>query len=92
MAILAGIQPLTDADFAHAYAARRPSPMIPDSVLQRISAPADKAGQRAVGMEIALETVQRLSALKGVRGFEVRADGDADIAIEFIEKSGLGIT
>jgi hypothetical protein len=26
-----------------------------------------------------------------LRGFEVRADGDADMAIEFIEKSGLGI-
>lgn len=91
VAIIAGIQPLTDADLARAYAAKRPSPMIPDSVLQRISAPADKAGQRVAGMEIALETVQRLSSLKGVRGFEVRADGDADIAVEFIEKSGLGI-
>jgi methylenetetrahydrofolate reductase (NADPH) len=91
VAILAGIRPLADADLAREYAARRPNPMIPDPVLQRISAPAEKAGQRAVGMEIALETVQRLSALKGLRGFEVRADGDADIAVEFIEKSGLGI-
>jgi methylenetetrahydrofolate reductase (NADPH) len=91
VAILAGIRPLVDADFACNYAAKRPNPMIPDSVLQRISAPADKAGQRAVGMEIALETVERLSALKGVRGFEVRADGDVDLAVEFIEKSGLGI-
>ena len=64
--------------------------MIPDAVLQRIAAKGDKKGQRAAGIEIALETVKRLSALKGLRGFEVRGDGDADIAIEFIEKSGLG--
>ena len=90
-AIIAGIQPLPDADSAQAYAARRPSPMIPDAVLQRISAAGDKAGQRAAGIEIALETLQRLSSLKGLRGFEVRGDGDADIAVEFIERSGLGI-
>jgi 5,10-methylenetetrahydrofolate reductase len=65
--------------------------MIPNAVLERISTPEDKLAQRAVGIEIALETVQRLSALKGLRGFEVRADGDADLAIELIEKSGLGI-
>ncbi len=89
VAILAGILPLADADVAKAYSGKRPNPMIPDAVLQRISAPSDKKGQRAAGIEIALETVKRLSGLKGLRGFEVRADGDADLAIEFIEKSGL---
>jgi methylenetetrahydrofolate reductase (NADPH) len=90
VAILAGIQLLADAEAAKAQAARRPSPMIPDGVLQRISAKSDKKSQRAAGIEIALETVSRLSALKGLRGFEVRVDGDADLAIEFIGKSGLG--
>ena len=91
VAILAGIRPLADADLAKSYAARRPNPMIPDAVLERIFASGDKKGQRSVGIEIALETVQSLSGLKGLRGFEVRADGDADMAIEFLEKSGLGI-
>ena len=91
VAILAGVRPLADADLAKSYAASRPSPAIPDALLERICAPGDKKGQQAVGIEIALETVQRLSGLKGLRGFEVRADGDADIAIEFIERSGLGI-
>ena len=90
-AIIAGIQPLVDADSAHAYAGRRPAPMIPEAVLQRISAPTDKSAQRAAGLEIALETCQRLSSLKGLRGFEVRGDGDSSSALEFIEKSGLGI-
>jgi hypothetical protein len=65
--------------------------MIPEAFLQRISTPADKSAQRAAGIEIALETLKRLSSLKGLRGFEVRTDGDADLAIELIEKSGLGI-
>jgi len=91
VAILAGVRPLADADHAKAYAARCPSPMLPEAALERISAPSDTKGQRAAGIEIALETVQRLSGLKGLRGFEVRADGDTDIAIELLERSGLGI-
>jgi len=90
-AIIAGIRPLPDADAARAYAGRRPSPVIPEALVQRISAPSDKSAQRAVGIEIALETLKRLSSLKGLRGFEVRGDGDAGIALECIERSGLGI-
>jgi methylenetetrahydrofolate reductase (NADPH) len=91
VAIIAGIRPLPDAEFAQTYAERRPSPMIPEAVVRRISAPAEKSAQRVVGLEIALETLKRLSSLKGLRGFEVRSDGDSAIALEFIEKSGLGI-
>ncbi|MDD5286539.1 MAG: methylenetetrahydrofolate reductase, partial [Desulfuromonadaceae bacterium] len=90
-AIIAGIRPLPDADAARAYAGRRPNPMIPEALVQRISAPSDKSAQRGVGIEIALETIKRLSSLKGLRGFEVRGDGDAGIALECIERSGLGI-
>jgi methylenetetrahydrofolate reductase (NADPH) len=89
VAILAGIHPLADAESAKAHAARRPRPMIPDAVLERISAAGDKRAQRAAGIEIALATVNRLSGLKGLRGFEVRGNGDADIALEFIDQSGL---
>jgi methylenetetrahydrofolate reductase (NADPH) len=91
VAIIAGIRPLPDAEVAQAYAGRRPSPMVPEALVQRISAPSGKSAQRAVGLEIALEIHKRLSSLKGLRGFEVRGDGDADIALEFIEKTGLGI-
>jgi methylenetetrahydrofolate reductase (NADPH) len=90
VAILAGVLPLADADTAKAHSGKRPRPMIPDVVLQRISAPSDRKGQRAAGIEIALETVKRLSGLKGLRGFEIRGDTNADIAMEFIEKAGLG--
>jgi methylenetetrahydrofolate reductase (NADPH) len=91
VAIIAGVRPLVDADLAIEYSARRPNPMIPAALLERISAPGSKKGQRDAGIEIALETVQRLSGLTGLRGFEIRADEHPDIAIEFLERSGLGI-
>jgi methylenetetrahydrofolate reductase (NADPH) len=91
VAIIAGVRPMADADAARSYAARRPSPRIPAAMLERISAPDDRQGQRDAGMEIALETVRRLSVLKGLRGFEIRADEDPELALEFLERSGLEI-
>jgi methylenetetrahydrofolate reductase (NADPH) len=89
-AILAGIQPLTSAECAKDLAGRRPSPRIPEAVLARLTAPSSAAAQRAAGIEIALETIGRLKDFKGLRGFQVCGDGDADAALEVIEKSGLG--
>ncbi len=90
-AILAGIEILTDADRAQALARRRPAPLMPASVLERIAAQSDKKAQRAAGVEIAVETIRRLSDLAGLRGFEVRCSSDHDAVLEVIEKSGLGI-
>jgi len=91
VAIVAGIKPLTDADTARAYAEKRPVPMVPDTVLERIGAKTEKAAQRAAGIDIALETIDRLSTVDGLRGFEICANGDDAAAMEIIEKSRLGI-
>jgi methylenetetrahydrofolate reductase (NADPH) len=88
VAILVGIQPLTDAEGAKAWAETSPRPMIPDAVLARLSSRPDASAQRAAGIELACETIERLSELEGLRGFEIRSDGDDDAAIEVIEKSG----
>ncbi len=85
-AIIAGIEPLTDVEDARAYAAKRPSPMVPDAVIERIASGTDKDAQHAEGVSIALETIERLSSIDGLRGFEFRGDA----ALEVIEKSGLG--
>jgi len=58
-------------------------------MLDRLAAAGDKAAQRAVGIEMAVETIKQLSALKGLRGFEICADGDEDAVLEVIQKSGL---
>ena len=78
VAILAGIQPLPDAESAKAWAETSPRPMIPDAVLERLASKGDESGQRAAGIEIACETIERLSNLEGLRGFEIRSDGDDD--------------
>ena len=88
-AILAGIQPLSDGHFAHAHAGPRPHPGIPDSLAGRVASLSDPGARRAAAIEIALETIRRLSNLPGVRGFCISADGDHEAALQIIEKSGL---
>ena len=87
-AIVAGIRPLGNAEAARAFAGQRPSPMVPEAVLERIASGADRRSQRAAGIEIAVETIERLSAMEGLRGFQI--GGDDGAALETIEQSGLG--
>jgi methylenetetrahydrofolate reductase (NADPH) len=90
VAILAGIHPLIDAKNAQELIAGRPKPRIPDAILSRLSSATDAAAQRAAGIAIAIETIKRLSEVKGLRGFQICADGDTNAALEIIEKSALG--
>jgi methylenetetrahydrofolate reductase (NADPH) len=89
-AILAGVRPLCGGALAEAQAAKRPLARIPEPVLQRIQSAGDAAAGRAAAIEIALETMGRLSGFGGLRGFSVCADGDLDAALAVIEKSGRG--
>jgi len=89
--IVAGVRPLGDAEAATAFAGQRPSPGVPDAILERIVSQDGPSAQRAASIEIAVETIGRLSERSGLRGFQVCGDGDVDAALEIIEKSGLGI-
>ena len=75
---------------AKTFAESRPSPKIPDSVLERLSAKSDLEAQKVEGVAIAVETIQRLSQLQGLRGFEINGDGNDDAALAAIDSSGLG--
>jgi methylenetetrahydrofolate reductase (NADPH) len=96
-AILAGIQPLLDAEQAKAYAASRPFPMVPQALLDKLSSAGDRKAQRATSIEIAIETIKQVSALNGVRGLCIsfpsstweRGEGDENAPLEIIERSGL---
>lgn len=90
VAILAGIQPLCDGPLADAQAGRRPLARVPQSILERIPSGGDAAAQRAAAVEIALETIERLSSFRGLRGVSISAEGDLDAALTVIERSGLG--
>lgn len=87
VAIIAGIRLLKDVDSAKAYASTRPDPMIPDELLERIGSTEDKNEQREEGIKIALETIEKLSAIEGIRGFEIYGDGDDAGALEIINRN-----
>ena len=89
VAIVAGILPLGSDEKARELSGQRPSPRIPQAILDRLGA-ASVAAQHDVGVQIALETISRLKAIAGLRGFQVCGDGHAEAAVEVIEKSALG--
>ena len=84
-AFIAGIKVLTDAKTAKAYSEKRPVPMIPDAVLQRIVSKTDANACRAEGIKIAFETIDKLSAINGLRGFEIVCDDDPGAATEVLD-------
>jgi methylenetetrahydrofolate reductase (NADPH) len=88
-AIVAGIQPLLDAGKAEELAGKRPRPWIPAAVVERLRAGGDAVGQRAAGVAVAVETIERLASFKGLRGFQICINGDVDAALEVIEKASL---
>jgi len=90
VAIVVGIEPLHSAKQAELLAAKRPQPWIPADIVKRLSSAGDAAAQRAAGVAIAVETIQRLAAFKGLRGFQIVAHDDPSAALEVIEKAALG--
>jgi methylenetetrahydrofolate reductase (NADPH) len=90
-AFIAGIRILTDAAKVKAFAEKRPLPMVPDAIIARLASKTDKAC-RAEGIKIALETIEKLSSIKSLRGFEIVCDEDPQAAIEVLNslKQQLG--
>ncbi len=80
---------MVDAKKALKLAADRPSPRIPEAILARLSSASGETAQRDAGIAVALETIGRLSGVKGLRGFHICADGNVETALELIEKSAL---
>jgi len=92
VAILAGIEPLSEGRLAEASSGKRPASRVPEAVAAKVAAKSDPAARRAAAIEVALETIGRLSSLSGLRGFSICGDGDAEAAVAIVEKSGLGST
>ena len=91
-AFIAGIKVLTDASAAREFAEKRPVPMVPDSIINRLASKSDPKRRRAEGIAIANEIIKKLSGIDGIRGFEIVCDDDLDAAIELLDglKSQLG--
>jgi methylenetetrahydrofolate reductase (NADPH) len=89
VAILAGIEPLSEEELSKIRQGQRSPLRIPQSTLDRIDSAASPAGRHSAAVEIAVETIRQLSTVPGLRGFDLCGDGDAETALEIIDRSGL---
>jgi methylenetetrahydrofolate reductase (NADPH) len=86
--ILAGVTPLKSAGMAKYMKNRVPGMDVPDEVVKRMSGvPKDKQGEE--GLKICVESIQRLKAVEGVRGFHVMAIEWEETVPEIVERAGL---
>jgi methylenetetrahydrofolate reductase (NADPH) len=84
-AIIAGIKILIDPKSTAEYAAKRPLPMVTEAILKRLGNVSGAEKCRKEGIAIALETIHTLSALDGIRGFEITCDEDPQAAVEVLQ-------
>jgi methylenetetrahydrofolate reductase (NADPH) len=91
VAIIAGIQPIVTKEEAKKLAAKRPSAHVPADLFISIAEKSSDQEARKEGIGRALSTIATLKTMSGLRGFEIRADNDAALASEVIEKAGLRI-
>ena len=86
--ILAGVTPFKSAGMAKYMKNRVPGMDVPDEVVQRMSG-VPKEKQAEEGINICVETIQRLKEVEGVRGFHIMAIEWEEKVPEIVERSGL---
>lgn len=86
--ILAGVTPFKSAGMAKYMKNRVPGMDVPDEVVKRMSG-VPKEKQSDEGINICVETIQRLKEIKGVRGFHIMAIEWEEKVPEIVERSGL---
>ncbi|MBW1786467.1 MAG: methylenetetrahydrofolate reductase [Deltaproteobacteria bacterium] len=86
--ILAGVTPFKSAGMAKYMKNRVPGMDVPDELVKRMSdTPKEKQAQE--GINICIETIQRLKEIEGVRGFHIMAIEWEEKVPEIVERSGL---
>ncbi|MBW1961484.1 MAG: methylenetetrahydrofolate reductase [Deltaproteobacteria bacterium] len=86
--ILAGLTPLKSAGMARYMKNRVPGMDVPDEVVQRM-AKTPKEKQAAEGINICIESIQRLKEIEGVHGFHIMAIEWEEKVPEIVERAGL---
>jgi len=86
--ILAGVTPFKSAGMAKYMKNRVPGMDVPDEVVKRMSGVA-KEKQPEEGINICVESIQRLKEVEGVRGFHIMAIEWENKVPEIVERSGL---
>jgi len=86
--ILAGVTPFKSAGMAKYMKNRVPGMDVPDEVVKRMSG-VPKEKQADEGIDICVETIQRLKEVEGVKGFHVMAIEWEEKVPEIVERGGL---
>ena len=86
--ILAGVTPFKSAGMAKYMKNRVPGMDVPDDVVKRIGG-VPKEKQAEEGINICVESIQRLKEVEGVRGFHIMAIEWEEKVPEIVERSGL---
>jgi methylenetetrahydrofolate reductase (NADPH) len=88
VSILAGVTPLKSAGMAKYMKNRVPGMDVPDEVVARMSG-VPKEKQAEEGINICVESIQRLKEVEGVKGFHVMAIEWEEKVPEIVERAGL---
>jgi methylenetetrahydrofolate reductase (NADPH) len=86
--VLGGVTPLKSARMAEYMKGNVAGMDVPDEIVSRMKAAPAKE-QRAEGIRIAVETIQALKEIPGVRGVHIMAIEWEDAVPELVEKAGL---
>lgn len=86
--IMPGITPMKSAGMARYMKNRVPGMDVPDEVVKRMAGvPKEKQAQE--GVDIAVESIERLKSVKGVHGFHIMAIEWEQIVPEIVTRAGL---
>lgn len=88
VSILAGVTPFKSVGMARYMKNRVPGMDVPDEVVKRMAdTPKEKQAQE--GIDICVESIQRLKEVEGVRGFHIMAIEWEEKVPEIVERAGL---
>ncbi len=87
--ILAGLVPLKSAKAAHFMNEDVPGVVIPPEIIKRMDDAGDKEGQQEVGVEIALELIEKIKRTSGISGLHIMAVHWEQIVSRLVEESEL---
>ncbi len=88
VAILAGITPMKNVGMARYMQKRVPGIDVPDAVVDRLKG-VPKEKQADEGINIAVEQIEELKEMEGIRGFHIMAIEWEEKVPEIVERSGL---
>ncbi len=86
--ILAGVTPLKSAGMAKFMKNRVPGMDVPDDVIKRMAG-TPKEKQPEEGINICIETIERLKSVEGVKGFHIMAIEWEEKVPGIVERAGL---